>query len=647
MTERIFYLDIAALVILVIALLSQLTRRMTKGTANHLFLILVSVTLLSCSLEIWADALDNLCVPDLMLRRFAHSVQMIVYNTTTPCFLLYVLSLTSVWYKLPRQKSMWITLAVPYIADISLLICNIFTGTVVDYPDGVYTINPMAYVTYATAGFYIIIAMCYVLFYHKLFSFPKIVCLLFQIPLAGVAGVLIPMFPDICVTSFTGAVGILLIIAMIQRPEEIIDSATGLRKMSAYAEDMKKYFLTANQVSIIMVNISNYRTISSIIGYELKNELLMNVGRIMINTKKSIKNYGEVYNIGEGCLRLTLNNCDSDHTQKAAEMINSELKKTFKINQYDINLIAYVCTAQCPEDIRDLKSLTTFGAEFSSKIPYNGEVLHASSASVKRSMTLLSEIDCIIDNAFANHGFHVYYQPIYSVENKRFESAEALLRLIDEKDGFISPEIFIPAAEKSGAIHKIGEFVLEEVCRFIGSDEFKKLGLSYIEVNLSVSQCMQHGLSEKILGIMKKYGVSPEQINLEITETAASFDQSVMTENLAELSSAGISFSLDDYGTGYSNMYRIAALPLKIVKLDKSFVNNQTSKMWTILQNTVKMIKDLDMEIVVEGIETKDMVKKFSDLRCDYIQGYYYSKPVPQDEFVKFVSERNSAAASV
>ena len=217
----------------------------------------------------------------------------------------------------------------------------------------------------------------------------------------------------------------------------------------------------------------------------------------------------------------------------------------------------------------------------------------------------------------------------------------------DEKDGFISPEIFIPAAEKSGAIHKIGEFVLEEVCRFIGSDEFKKLGLSYIEVNLSVSQCMQHGLSEKILGIMNKYGVSPEQINLEITETAASFDQSVMTENLAELSSAGISFSLDDYGTGYSNMYRIAALPLKIVKLDKSFVNNQTSKMWTILQNTVKMIKDLDMEIVVEGIETKDMVKKFSDLRCDYIQGYYYSKPVPQDEFVKFVSERNSAAASV
>ena len=93
-------------------------------------------------------------------------------------------------------------------------------------------------------------------------------------------------------------------------------------------------------------------------------------------------------------------------------------------------------------------------------------------------------------------------------------------------------------------------------------------------------------------------------------------------------------------------MYRIAALPLKIVKLDKSFVNNQNAKMWTILQNTVRMIKDLNMEIVVEGIETKDMVKKFSDLHCDFIQGFYFSKPVPQEEFVQFI-ERNNDLANV
>ena len=145
---------------------------------------------------------------------------------------------------------------------------------------------------------------------------------------------------------------------------------------------------------------------------------------------------------------------------------------------------------------------------------------------------------------------------------------------------------------------------------------------------------------------MNQYGVTPDQVNLEITETAASYDQSVMAENLTQLSDAGICFSLDDYGTGYSNMYRIAALPLKIVKLDKSFVNNQTGKMWTILQNTVHMIKDLNMEIVVEGIETEDMVKKFSDLHCDFIQGFYYSKPIPEKDFVEFISKNNNVTTA-
>lgn len=647
MTERIIYLDIAALIILVISLISQLTRRMTKGAANQFFLLLVSISLLSCGLEIWADILDNLEIADFMLRRFAHSVQMIVYNMTTPCFLMYVISLTSVWHKIRRHKPLWVVLALPFATDISLMIYNIFTGIVVDYPDGVYTIMPAAFATYAAAGFYIIIALCYVIFYRKLFSLPKIICLMCQIPLAGIAGIIIPLFPDICVTAFTGAVGILLIAVLIQRPEENVDSFTGLRNYSAYAEDMKKYFVTETPVSLVMVNISNFETIQNIVDYDQTNDLLKNVGRMITNANKASKAHGQVYYLDRGRFRIAINSFYRDSMKKTAELINAELKNNIKINQFDLNLVAYVCTARCPEDIRDFKSLMAYGAEFSTKLPYNGEVMHADSDNIRKVMSLLTGIDSIIDNAFANHGFHVYYQPIYSIEEKRFVSAEALLRLIDEKEGFVSSEIFIPAAEKSGAIHKIGEFVLEEVCKFIGSEEFHKLGISYIEVNLSVSQCMQHGLSEKILGIMKKYGVSPEQINLEITETAASYDQSVMSENLNDLSKAGIAFSLDDYGTGYSNMYRIAALPLKIVKLDKSFVNSQSSKMWTILQNTVKMIKDLNMEIVVEGIETKDMVRKFSELHCDFIQGYYYSKPIPQDEFVKFVTERNSAAASV
>ena len=211
-----------------------------------------------------------------------------------------------------------------------------------------------------------------------------------------------------------------------------------------------------------------------------------------------------------------------------------------------------------------------------------------------------------------------------------------------ETIGFVSPEEFIPLAEKNGYIIRIGEIVFEKVCAAIRKIRDMGLRVDYIEVNLSALQSIDETVPKSFADIMKKYGISPESINLEITETAASYDQSVMTENLTQLSNAGLTFSLDDYGTGYSNMYRIAALPLKIVKLDKTFVNNQNNKMWTILQNTVNMIKDLNMEIVVEGIETKEMVQKFSDLKCDFIQGYFFSKPIPQREFVEFIDRWNN-----
>lgn len=642
MTQRVILLDIAAVVILAIVLLSHFTRRMTRGSENRFFICLAAVTLLSGCLDISADILDNLALDSFFARRLMHSVQMMVYNTTTPCYLMYVMSLTNVWHRLRHHKPLWIMLMLPYLADMSLLLVNIFNGCILDYSGGVYTVKPGAYFTYAVAGMYLLVALFYIIFYHKLFTPTQIVGLLCQAPLAIVSAIAIPLIPNICVTTFSGAVGMMLMSVLIQRPENLVDSFTGLRKYSAYADDMKKYYMTHSPVTVILVNISNYDSIKNIIGYDQSNILLRHIGKAILEQDRTAKCHGLCYYLDRGRFRLVINSFYRGTANNVAELINAKLKENLKVNQYYLNLITHVCVAQCPEDIPDFRSLIAFGVEFHRQLPFNGEVVHADSGSVQKIINLLTGMDSIIDRAFANHGFHVYYQPIYSVEKKRFVSAEALLRLVDDKEGFVSPEIFIPAAEKSGAIHKIGDYVLNEVFKFIASPEYRKLGLEYIEINLSVSQCMNHGLADNILELMSRYGVTSNQINLEITETAASYDQSVMTENLTQLSNAGLTFSLDDYGTGYSNMYRIAALPLKIVKLDKTFVNNQNSKMWTILQNTVRMIKDLNMEIVVEGIETEDMVNKFSDLKCDFIQGYFFSKPIPQREFVEFIDRWNN-----
>ena len=557
---KLIHLDIAALLILVIILISQFTRRMSKGTTNHFFIALVIMTILSGAADIWAVVLDNAGSLNLGLRTAAHTLYLLAYNTISPLFLMYVISLTSTWEKITSNKAAACALTLPYLGVIGLLVSNLFTHSIFTFVDGVYTTMPLSFLPYTMASINILISIAYIIIYRRLFTVRKLIALIMMLPVMVCIIISKIIFTDTMVMVFGNTVGVVIIAVMIQRPEKLIDSFTGLCKHSAYA----------------------------------------------------------------------------------ASLINDALHQTVKIDKFDLNLIPYVCLAKCPEDIDNFQSLISFGTDFHEKLPYNGEVIHADGSTVKSMVSLLTGMDSIIERALANHGFHVYYQPIYSIEKKRFVSAEALLRLIDEKEGFISPEIFIPAAEKSGAIHKIGDYVLTEVFQFIASSEYKKLGLEYIEINLSVSQCMHHGLADSILESMSRYGVSSNQVNLEITESAASYDQSVMSENLEQLSAAGLTFSLDDYGTGYSNMYRIAALPLKIVKLDKTFVNNQNSKMWTILQNTVRMIKDLNMEIVVEGIETEEMVKKFSDLKCDFIQGYFFSKPIPQREFVEFIDRWNN-----
>lgn len=316
-----------------------------------------------------------------------------------------------------------------------------------------------------------------------------------------------------------------------------------------------------------------------------------------------------------------------------------------EINRIEVTIDAFVCLAKLPEDIGDYKSLMAFGNDFHERVEKTGEVYLASELFKQRDFHLMNDMENIIEKAFKNRSFTVYYQPIYSIEKKRFVSAEALLRLIDDEYGFIPPNLFIPVAEKTGAIHRIGDIVLENVCQFIAGEDFKRLGLDYIEINLSVVQCMQRGLADNILSTIKRYGISPDKINLEITETAANYSQNILIENMTKLINAGVSFSLDDFGTGYSNMARLASLPLKIVKLDKTFVDNSNKpKLHIFLKGTIKMLKDMDMEIVVEGIETEQMVNTFSNLNCDFIQGYYYSKPIPEPDFVKFIENARTSA---
>lgn len=638
--EKLLYFDICALIILVILITSTLFRNMLRGKVNCFFFALLILSLITTGFDIWAIALDNAGAGNLTFKYVAHTFYLLFHNLTTPLYIFYIIALSDTWHIIRRKIIFPILLFMPFAIDIILLISNLFIHKLFYFDaNDTYTRGSIYFIIYIIAAIYFLFGFIYLTHYRMLFSIKKFSSLIAVFPLMLFATIVQMLYPAIRIEMFVHSACLLYICMMVQRPEERLDMDSGLQNLSSYVNDINHAVLTKKQNRIIMINITNYEVVRKMLGYENNIKMLKAISEKLSAININMLLQSDLYYLGSGKFRVVTDLIPYDMVYAAAEMINETLKPNLTINQMEINLIACVCIVNYPEDIKDAESLLAFENELNGRY-YNGNVLLAADIYQQSHYEIMKDIDRIIEHALTNNEFEVYYQPIYSVADNCFKSAEALLRLHTQDGKFISPELFIPAAEKSGAIHKIGVFVLEQVCDFIASDDFKKLHLNYIEVNLSVSQCMQSGLAGDVLDIIKKYKIETSRINLEITETAASYSQNTMLDNLNILSDAGISLSLDDFGTGYSNMMRIASLPLRIVKLDKTFSDiSEYPNMSVVLENTIRMIKEMNMQIVVEGVETEQLADKFSELECEFIQGFYYSKPMPKDKLIAFLKE--------
>lgn len=260
-----------------------------------------------------------------------------------------------------------------------------------------------------------------------------------------------------------------------------------------------------------------------------------------------------------------------------------------------------------------------------------------------RNRDYSKQVLAVLTKAVQEKAFDVVYQPIWSTQENRFASAEALVRLQDCGDlGFISPEIFIPMAEQHGMIGKIGSIVFEKVCSFASENRLWEKGVNYIEVNLSGMQSVDPALPAQLMSVMHKYGIQPKFINLEITETASIDGGEMLDVNMKRLRSLGCHFSMDDFGTGYSNLAKMAKVHFELVKLDKSLIwpafGENPGEPMVILNSCIAMILQLGAHIVAEGVETQEQADFLAEHGVNYLQGYYYSKPISGDTFLEKLS---------
>ncbi|MBQ6987413.1 MAG: EAL domain-containing protein [Oscillibacter sp.] len=243
------------------------------------------------------------------------------------------------------------------------------------------------------------------------------------------------------------------------------------------------------------------------------------------------------------------------------------------------------------------------------------------------------EIKRSLDRCLERNEVEIFLQPLIDSRSRTLAGAEVLCRIRDEDGNLISPAVFVPIAEQNGCINLMGEQVFEKACQFVRDHDMEQIGLSWLNVNLSPIQCMRKDLSERFTNILNQYGVSTDIIHLEITEQAV-MDIARLEQQIDILRGIGFRFSLDDYGSGYSNLSRVKQYPFANIKLDMGIVWDYIRDKDVLLPTIVQAFKQMGFSVTAEGIEDGVMADTMSELGCDYLQGYYFSKPLPVEEFV-------------
>jgi diguanylate cyclase (GGDEF)-like protein len=258
-------------------------------------------------------------------------------------------------------------------------------------------------------------------------------------------------------------------------------------------------------------------------------------------------------------------------------------------------------------------------------------------AEISRKVIANQELESRFPNVLINNEFTVLYQPKVDIFTEKIVGAEALVRWIDNAGNFISPAAFIPLFEKDGLIQELDEYVFSKACNYLRRCMDSGEEVVPISVNLSRNSFFSKGIVGKYLEITKKSNVPPEYIALEITESAASVENTVK-DRCVEFTNAGFRLHMDDFGTGYSSMASLSTLPFDVLKLDKSLIDQIGGrKGGLILKYTCALAKELGMKIVAEGVETQAQTDFLKGIGCDFVQGYYYSRPVSEDDFERML----------
>ncbi len=534
--------------------------------------------------------------------------------------------------KLRKNKPFRFSINILFIIATVLIMC-----TKVKYTHAeriVYSFGPSAKWTYAFAPLFIISSLVITIVYRKQINTHRKRAVRAWMLLAMIAASIQFVNPRLLLVGFASALGMLILYAELENPVVNLDQTTGVFSYNCLSDYLIQLYENRQRFACAAVCLGQDWHVDR----DTQHQILLEISDYLrgFSDAKIFRGLGNdflmLYEPDEETKEYDIS-CRDD-----IGFIRQRFDRPFEDTDIRVSFM-YI-----PDNLlfRDSEEFLTIYQDYRTAVMDDKKGTLKINEDVLQKSREFGRIKHEIVSALEEDRIEVYLQPIYSVEEDRFISAEALARLRNRDGSIMMPGLFIPVAEESGLIENVGERVFRKTCGYM-EESLKDIGIKYVEVNLSTLQCENEDLAEKYRDILNDHDILPNVINLEITESSALNKRDILLNNMDRLIKSGVSFAIDDFGTGESNLNYIVDMPVDIIKIDYTMTQSyfKSERARIVMNATVKLIKDLGLRIVAEGVETKEQLEAMKKIGIDYIQGFYFSKPLPYSEFIGFIEKNN------
>ena len=627
-----YWIEVGALIFLVCLLVRFLAAKKFLSRVNIIFGAAIVCGIFDLALDI--TACITLSNPDLvsptlnLLINGAFYFFQILFPCLLYLFLIYIAGIS----KETRMKLFYFF--IPAGIYFLILATNPFTHWMfsISVKDGLAEVEhgPLFIILWALAGFYIALTFATIVKLRNKIERPLFTAMLFSIAFIFAMLTIQLIYPYYLLTGIAISLTCWANYEHLANASDMLDKVSGVYNYNAYLNYLKHNVNFDKKQFFIVCVVSNITQINSTFGILTGNHVYKELGNFFSGVNDS-----KVWAFRLSNSRFVLHFKDRMALKRGLDIIETKFDEPWKVDgmYFDIACSGYYINgdihAKNPSDYIDFVS--SLEVRIKNNTPEQFVCVDQKYIeSISRAKDVENAVRRAIENNF--QGFQMYYQPIYQIEHEKFNHSEALIRFYDPFLGNISPAEFIPVAESCGLAQRIDRYVLKTTCDFLR----KNPSIDFIDINVSGAEFFNNP-SREFIKIVKRSGVDPKRICLEVTETASAAYPEKLEEFMKEMATEGFSFAIDDFGTGYSNISRILSKSFNIVKLDKSFLSVE-GNMNKILDAVISLLHNLNVPMVIEGVETKEQYEHMKSLGVQYVQGFYFSKPLPENEFVEFVA---------